>query len=140
MTRAFEDAEITAAEVAVLKPEMTNEPADRHVRAAAVAYDAELIVTFNLRHFPAAACEPYGIDAVHPDAFICDMYERAPARIRDALERQAADLSRPPMTVDDVLDRVHPRVRVRRTSQRRAASSLRHGSHMEASSRPTRLV
>jgi predicted nucleic acid-binding protein len=106
MTHAFDDAEIPAAEIAVLEPGMTNEPDDRHVLAATVAAGAEAIVTFNLRHFPATACEPFGIDAVHPDAFLCDMYERSAARVRDALDRQAADLSRPSLTVDDVLDRL----------------------------------
>jgi hypothetical protein len=111
MTRAFGDAEIPEAEIAALEPEMTNEPGDRHVLAAAVASDdAEAIVTLNLRHFPVAACEPFGIEVVHPDAFLCDLYERAPARVHDALDQQAADLSRPPMTVDDVLERLHASV------------------------------
>jgi len=125
MTRAFEDAEISEAEIAALEPEMTNEPADRHVLAAAVASgDAEAIVTSNLRHFPAAACEPFRIEVIHPDVFLCDLYEREPARVHDALDQQAADLSRPPMTVDDVLERLHPSVpkfiiRVRAGGRRR---------------------
>jgi hypothetical protein len=111
MTRAFEDAEIPEAEIAALEPEMTNEPADRHVLAAAVASDdANAIVTANLRHFPAAACAPFRIEVIHPDVFLCDLYERAPTRVRDALDQQAADLSRPPMTVDDVLERLHASV------------------------------
>ena len=61
----------------------------------------------NLRHFPADACAPFGIHVVHPDAFLCDLHERAPGRIADALDRQAADLSRPSMTVEDVLNRLH---------------------------------
>jgi hypothetical protein len=111
MTRAFGDAEIPAAGIAALEPKMINEPADRHVLAAAVASDdAETIVTLNLRHFPAAACEPFGIDVVHPDVFLCDLHERAPTRVHDALVHQAADLSRPPITVDDVLERLHATV------------------------------
>ena len=86
---------------------MTNAPTDRHVLAAAgAARDAAAIVTLNLRHFPAAACEPLGIEIIHPDAFLCDLHERAPARVRTALDEQAAALSRPPMTVIDVLDRL----------------------------------
>lgn len=123
MTRAFPDAEIAAAEVAVLETEMANDPGDRHVLAAAVASDeAKTIIMLNLRHFPADACAPFGIPVIHPDAFLCDLHERAPGRIADALERQAADLSRPPMTVDDVLDRLHrtvPEFVVRVRAQRR---------------------
>jgi hypothetical protein len=107
MTRAFEDAEVPPAGVDALEPKMTNAPADRHVLAAAVASTGtRTIVTFNVRHFPADACEPFGIEVVHPDVFLCDMHERAPARVHSALDRQAADLSRPPMTVHDVLDRL----------------------------------
>jgi predicted nucleic acid-binding protein len=61
MQRAFEDAEVPGAAIASLEPSMLNEPADRHVLAAAVASDAEAIVTSNMRHFPAAACEPFGM-------------------------------------------------------------------------------
>jgi hypothetical protein len=54
--------------------------------------------------FPAAACEPLGIRVVHPDAFLCAVHARAPTQVDAALDQQAADLSRPPLTVDDVLD------------------------------------
>lgn len=106
MQRAFEDAEVPEAAIASLEPAMLNEPADRHVLAAAVASDAEAIVTSNIRHFPAAACEPFGIEVVHPDAFLCELHERAPAKIRVALTEQASALSRPPLTETDVLDRL----------------------------------
>jgi predicted nucleic acid-binding protein len=104
--RAFEDAEVSEAAIALLEPGMTNEPADRHVLAAAVASDANAIVTSNLRHFPAQACDPFGIDVVHPDAFLCELHERAPGMIRVALTEQAAALSRPPLTVTELLDRL----------------------------------
>lgn len=111
MRRAFQEAEIPEASVAALEPTMTNEPSDRHVLAAAVvSSDAQAIVTSNLRHFPVAACEPFGIEVVHPDVFLCDLYEHAPTQVHDALAKQAADLSRPPMTVNDVLDRLHESV------------------------------
>jgi hypothetical protein len=107
MRHAFPDAEVPEASIAELESTMSIELSDRHVLAAAVASDdTTAIVTTNVRHFPAAACDPFGIDIVHPDALLCTMYERAPARVQEALTRQAADLSRPPMTVDDVLDRL----------------------------------
>jgi predicted nucleic acid-binding protein len=104
MERAFEDAEVPEAAIASLEPAMTNEPADRHVLAAAVASDADAIVTSNLRHFPASACGPFGIQVAHPDAFLCELHERVPAKIRVALAEQAAALSRPPFTVTELLD------------------------------------
>jgi hypothetical protein len=122
MRRAFEDAEVPEAAIAALKPAMPIEPSDRHVLAAAVASnDARAIVTSNLRHFPATACEPFGIEIVHPDVFLCTMHELAPAQVQDALIRQAADLRRPPMTVNDVLDRLDQTVPEFATRMRDAA-------------------
>ena len=97
MERVFEDAEVPEAAIAWLEPAMANEPADRHVLAAAVAAGAAAIVTSNRRHFPATACEPFGIEVIHPDAFLRELHERAPAKIRVALTEQAAALSRPPL-------------------------------------------
>src|SRR4051794_26768871 len=58
-----------------LVPTMTNDPGDRHVLAAAVHAGAEVIVTFNGRHFPAAACEPYNVEAQHPDKFLSHLWD-----------------------------------------------------------------
>ena len=106
MRRAFEDAEVPEDAIASLELAMLNEPADRHVLAAAVASDAERIITSNIRHFPAAACEPFDIEVVHPDAFLGELYDCAPAKIHIALTEQAAALSRPPLTETEVLDRL----------------------------------
>ena len=46
------------------------DPNDRHVLAAAIHCGAQEIVTFNIRDFPDAFLHPYGIRAVHPDAFV----------------------------------------------------------------------
>jgi predicted nucleic acid-binding protein len=104
MERAFEDAEVPEAAIASLEPTMLNELADRHILAAAVASDADAIVTSNLRHFPAAACEPFGVEVVHHDVFLCELHESATARMRVVLTEQAAVLSRPPLTVKQLLD------------------------------------
>jgi predicted nucleic acid-binding protein len=52
MRQAFEDAGVDAAEIDRLEPAMTNDEKDRHVLAAAVAADLELIVTLDLDDFP----------------------------------------------------------------------------------------
>lgn len=53
---------------------MTNDEKDRHVLAAAVAADSDLIVTFDLDDFPAQACEPLRVEATHPDDFLLDLH------------------------------------------------------------------
>jgi hypothetical protein len=106
MRRAFDDAEVPEPAIAALEPAMGNHP-DRHLLAAAVAsHHAQAIVTSNLRHFPPEACAPFEIDVLHPDAFLCDLYERAPQAIHAALADQVAALSRPPMSMAELLDRL----------------------------------
>lgn len=103
MRGAFEEAEVDAAEIERLEPAMTNDPNDRHVLAAAVAAGSELIVTFNLADFPARACEPLGVEAIHPDDFLLDLHDLSPPGVQAALEQQAADLN-PPWPLDQLLD------------------------------------
>jgi len=82
---------------------MLNEK-DRHVLAAAVAGGAEALVTANLRDFPPAACDPLGVEAVHPDDFLLGLYALVPQLVANAVSEQAADLQAPPKTLDELLD------------------------------------
>lgn len=102
MREAFEEAEVDEAEIARLEPAMTNDPGDRHVLACAVAADSELVVTFNLDHFPNEACEPVGVEARHPDDFLLDLLDLAPEAVLATLQEQAADLN-PPWPLEELL-------------------------------------
>lgn len=44
--------------------------ADRHVLAAAIAADAQVLCTTNLRDFPAEATSAVGVEALSPDEFL----------------------------------------------------------------------
>ena len=77
---------------------------DRHVLAAAVRCHANVIVTFNLKDFPASALSAYGVEAQHPDKFIENLFDLDPAAVVDAARRQRAALRHPPMDVDRFLD------------------------------------
>lgn len=79
---------------------------DRHVLALALHVEAECIVTFNLRDFPASACEPHGVEAVDPDSFAVAVAESDPSRAHAALSDIARRRTRPPMTVRQLLDRL----------------------------------
>lgn len=68
----FPEAMVTGWEVFL--PAMTNDEKDRHVLAAAVRASASLIVTFNLRHFPAPSTKPFGIDALHPQDYLLTLW------------------------------------------------------------------
>lgn len=82
----------------------TRDEGDRHVVAAAVTAHAQVIVTFNLRHFPETTLAPYGIEAQHPDTFLTDLVDLAPEVMHQVIEEQAAALRNPPQTYDDILD------------------------------------
>jgi hypothetical protein len=69
---------------------MTNDPKDRHVLAAAVHDSAPLILTFNLRHFTAEHLDPWGVRALHPDAFLSEIFHRNQQLVIAKLSQQAA--------------------------------------------------
>jgi len=106
MADAFDGAAVPQAAIDRLEPAMTNDPRDRHVLATAVVSDAQAVVTLNLKDFPLEACEPFAIEPLHPDVFLLDLYGLDADEVYEALKRQAAALSRPPMTLEELLDRL----------------------------------
>lgn len=80
------------------------DPDDRHVLAAAIRAGAETIVTANLSDFPRDVLARYQVEAKHPDDFVVELVDSAPAVVLSVVARQAADLRTPPRSVDDVLD------------------------------------
>jgi hypothetical protein len=48
------------------------DPGDRNVLAAAIKSGAQVIVTRNLKHFPASDLESWDIEFKSPDAFVLD--------------------------------------------------------------------
>ncbi len=73
---------------------MTNDPKDRHVLAAAVKCSAEVLVTSNLKHFPAELLNPWAIESQHPDDFLVYQYDLNPAVVISKLHGQAANINR----------------------------------------------
>ena len=76
---------------------------DRHVLAAAIVAGADVIVTYNLKDFPATILEQYGIEAQHPDEFITHLIDLAPPVVCEAAKRQRISLKNPPQGVEDLL-------------------------------------
>lgn len=102
MRRAFPEACVSGYEN--LTKALKNHPKDRHVLAAAIVCDAQVIVTSNLKDFPRAALEPYHVEAQSPDAFLLQMLGLNPRHMLEILATQAADLGNPPVTLDELLD------------------------------------
>jgi hypothetical protein len=101
MEQAFPEAMVRGHERLI--GSMRNDEKDRHVAAAAVKAKAEVIVTSNVRDFRHL---PSGIEAMRPDEFLMELLDASPDAIVRVLQEQAADLRRPPMTVEDVLGRL----------------------------------
>jgi predicted nucleic acid-binding protein len=95
MMQAIPDCMVTGYESLIPSIELPDAN-DRHVVAAAIRAHAQSIVTFNLRDFPAATLALYDIEARHPDDFVLDQIDLAPARIIEAVVFQAHALRNPP--------------------------------------------
>ncbi len=104
MKESFAEAMVTGYEP--LEPGLTNHPKDRHVLAAAIVGRTDVIVTKNLGDFPAEALEPYEVDVQHPDVFLCNQWEFDEEVMVAAVERWVADLSSPPQTLEQLLQKL----------------------------------
>lgn len=103
MDQAVDDCLVTGYEA--LSPTLSlPDPDDRHVLAAAIVGRADVIVTFNLKDFPAATLALYGIEAQHPDTFIRHVLDLEEAVAVAAVKQQRASLRNPPKTVEEFLD------------------------------------
>lgn len=76
---------------------------DRHVLAAAITAEAGLIVTFNLRDFPANKLAQYGIQAIHPDEFCLLLIDAEPELVLTAARNQWNSLKNPPKPLVEFL-------------------------------------
>jgi predicted nucleic acid-binding protein len=86
-----------------LIPSMPTNEKDRHVLAAAVACRAQVIVTFNLRDFPADLLAPFEVEAQSPDVFLTHLHHLDAQSMPRIIVEQASNLYNPPRSVDDVL-------------------------------------
>ncbi|MES2330528.1 MAG: PIN domain-containing protein [Bacteroidota bacterium] len=123
MNRAFPDANTDQYQHRIAQLSLPD-PNDRHVLAAAIEADAELIITFNLKDFPDDILEKHGIEAVHPDNFIEELIQENTDTAFDAFEQQLARLRNPPLSREYVLEKLS------QCGLTNTASSLRlPGSH-----------
>ena len=79
------------------------DPDDRHVLAAAIRGRADVIVTANLRDFPADNLTPFEIEAQHPDDFVLHLLSLAPGVVVAASGRHREGLKNPSRTVAEVV-------------------------------------
>lgn len=104
MVKAFPDALVTGYEHLI--EAMTVDAGDRHVAAAAVLGDAQVLVTINLRDFPQASLDRYNIQVQSPDEFLENLFELDSEGMVDVIVEQAADLGYPPLSPREVCEKL----------------------------------
>jgi hypothetical protein len=87
---------------------MTNHEKDRHVLAAAVEAEAELIVTLDLKDFQKSALAPFRVEARYPDAFLVLLYDFNPQVVTHTLDAQASAIGHSVTHLLDTLQRITP--------------------------------
>jgi predicted nucleic acid-binding protein len=94
------------------------DPADAHVVRGAWEAQADIILTFNLRHFPCRVLGPFGLVAMTPDAWLCAQAVIDSATLTEVAERCRRRLTRPHLSRTDHLEAL------RRSGLRRFAAFL----------------
>lgn len=103
MNTAFPDADVEGYEVFIPTLALPD-PDDRHVLAVALRSQADVIVTANLKDFPAPYIRTFDIEVQHPDDFICNLINLNPAKALAAFLQQVARLKNPPIAAAQVLN------------------------------------
>lgn len=93
MRRVLPDADVQGYEHRIDSLTLPD-PDDRHVLAAAIETGAEIILTFNLKHFPSGALRPFGIVARDPDEFLCELHAGDPATMDAVVDAARQNLSK----------------------------------------------
>ncbi len=102
MIRVIPDSIVTGYEPIIETLELPD-PNDRHVLAAAIRANAEVIVTNNLKDFPDDVLDQYDCHAEHPDEFITNLLDLDHAKTMTTFKEDRNHYLNPPFTVDEYL-------------------------------------
>lgn len=103
MENAFEDASVEDFEKFLGVCEGLPDKNDAHVVAAALKTQAAVIVTDNLKHFPAKLMEPLNLDIRSADEFIADTIALDVGRAIAAIKKMRDRFKKPEMTAERLL-------------------------------------
>ena len=93
MTASFPGASV-APDPAVEQALDLPDPADTHVLAGAIAAGAGVLLTFNLRDFPARRLAAHAITPRHPDGFLWELFSNHPEAAGQAIREATAGAGR----------------------------------------------
>lgn len=80
------------------------DPDDRHVLATAIASKASVIVTWNLKDFPARDLRPYGVTSQSPDDFLTDLHATFPHALISSVKCARLNLRKTTPSVEAFVD------------------------------------
>lgn len=80
------------------------DPDDRHVLAAAIKCQADVIVTNNLKDFPEDVLSKFEIEAQSPDTFLSHLFDLNSPAFCSAVRQQRERLKNPEYTAEELLD------------------------------------
>jgi predicted nucleic acid-binding protein len=103
MNQAVPDCLVEHYEVLIDSLELPD-PDDRHVLAAAIMCQADVIVTNNLKDFPQAVMDQYHIDVQSPDTFLNHLFDLNPGAFCTAVHEQRQRLRNPERTAEALLE------------------------------------
>ncbi|WP_245907024.1 PIN domain-containing protein [Reichenbachiella versicolor] len=95
MNKACPDALVEKYETLIETVKLPDQD-DRHVVAAALKCNANVIVTNNLKDFPTSYIESLGLNIIDPDTFIADMIDLSPDKCTDAFREMVLKKRKPP--------------------------------------------
>ncbi len=98
MDSAFPEATVSRFD-AYVQSFLLPDPDDRHVAAAAAKAGCRLILTSNVRHFPAHAMRSSGMTAIHPDKFLVRLADADAKALMDAAMTVRTRLRHQPLTM-----------------------------------------
>lgn len=100
---AFPDALVQNYEGLIEKLNLPD-PKDRHVLAAAIKINADIIVTNNLKDFPEKYLDSFGVKAKNADDFLTDIIDLNPDKAIQAFRELVFNKRRPEMSEYEVLE------------------------------------
>ena len=68
---------------------LENHPKDRHVLAAAMVCQADFLVTFNFKDFPAKSMSHFRGSIIDPSTFLRELWALDPVQVKKRIEHQA---------------------------------------------------
>ena len=110
MNEAFRDALVTGWQPMLSAVPDEVDVKDRHVVAAALQGQANVIVTDNLRDFAPAALASINLSVLSADDFLVSQFEVDPLLAAAGVRQQLARLQRPPRTAVEHIELIRPSV------------------------------